>query len=159
MSLEQMDWNKEVTLCVLSFIIRLWTLLFCVVRRDHEKELHICMFIHWKVKVKSLSRVWLCDPVDCSPPGSSIHGILQARILEWVAISFSRGSSPPRDWTQVSCTAGTRFNLWATREAPVYMCIDLCIDTHIYKRTKIYITTPKEKKPILLYNNLKNKVK
>ena len=59
----------------------------------------------------------LCDPVDCSPPGSSIHGILQARILEWVAISFSMGSSWPRDWTQVSRIAGRRFNLWATREA------------------------------------------
>ena len=48
----------------------------------------------------------LCDPVDCSSAGSSIHGILQARILEWVAISFSRGSSPPRDWTQVSRIVG-----------------------------------------------------
>ena len=45
------------------------------------------------MKVKSLSRVHLCDPVDCSLPGSTVHGILQARILEWVAISFSRGSS------------------------------------------------------------------
>ena len=62
----------------------------------------------------------LCDPVDCSPPGSSIHGILQARILECVAISFSRGSSQPRDRTQVSCIAGRCFNLWATREAPLY---------------------------------------
>ena len=53
----------------------------------------------------------LCDPVDHSPPGSSVHGILQARILEWVAISFSRGSSQPRDRTQVSCIAGKRFNL------------------------------------------------
>ena len=44
----------------------------------------------------------LCDPMDCSPLGSSVHGIFQARILEWVAISFSRGSSRPRDWTQVS---------------------------------------------------------
>ena len=43
----------------------------------------------------------LCDPVDCSPPGSSVHGILQARVLEWVAISFSRGSSQPRDQTHV----------------------------------------------------------
>ena len=51
-----------------------------------------------------------------SPPGSSVHGILQARILEWVAISFSRGSSRPRDQTQVSCIAGSSFNLWATRE-------------------------------------------
>ena len=56
----------------------------------------------------------LCNPVDCSLPGSFLHGILQARILEWVAISFSRGSSRPRDQTGVSCIAGRRFNLWAT---------------------------------------------
>ena len=62
---------------------------------------------------QSLSPVWLCDPRDCSPPGSSVHGILQARILEWVAISFSRGSSPPRDQTWVSCTAGRCFTNWA----------------------------------------------
>ena len=60
----------------------------------------------------------LCDPVDCSPPGSSVHGVLQARILEWVAISFSRGSSEPRNWTHVSLIAGRRFNLWATRANP-----------------------------------------
>ena len=58
----------------------------------------------------------LCDPVDCSPPGSSVHGILQARILKWVAISFFRGSSRLRDQTQVSHVAGRRFILWATRE-------------------------------------------
>ena len=45
-----------------------------------------------------------CDLIDCSPPGSSVHGILQARILEWVAISFPRGSSQPRNQTRVSCT-------------------------------------------------------
>ena len=59
----------------------------------------------------------LCDPMDYSPPGSSIHGILQARKLEWVAISFSRGYSQPRDHTQVSHIAGRHFNLWVTREA------------------------------------------
>ena len=48
----------------------------------------------------------LCDPMDCSPPGSSVQGSSEARMLEWVAISFSRGSSPLRDWTQVSWTAG-----------------------------------------------------
>ena len=54
--------------------------------------------------VKSLqSCLTLCNPMDCSPPGSSVHGILQARILEWVAMPSSRGSSPPRDWTRVSC--------------------------------------------------------
>ena len=55
-----------------------------------------------------------CDPVDCSPPGSSVHGILQERILEWTAIPFSRGSSQPRDQTQVSCIAGRLFTIWAT---------------------------------------------
>ena len=53
----------------------------------------------------------LCHPVDCALPGSSVHGILQARILEWVAISFSRGSSRPRDRTQFSHIEGRRFNL------------------------------------------------
>ena len=54
------------------------------------------------------------NPTDCSPPGSSGHGILQARILGWVAVPFSRGSFQPRDWTQVSCFAGRFFTIWAT---------------------------------------------
>ena len=55
---------------------------------------------------QSLSHVQLfCEPVDCSLPGSSVHGTLQARKLEWVAISFSGGSSRPRDQTRVSWTA------------------------------------------------------
>ena len=65
--------------------------------------------------VQSLqSCLTLCDPMDCSPPGSSVHGILQARILEWVAIPSSRESSPLRDQTHVSgvsCTAGRFFTL------------------------------------------------
>ena len=73
----------------------------------------------WKEKWDEVAQSCptLCDPVDCSPPCSYVHGILQARILEWVAVSFSRGSSGPRDQTQVSRIAGRRFNLWATREA------------------------------------------
>ena len=59
----------------------------------------------------------LCYPMEYSPPGSSVHGIFQARILEWVAISFSRGSSQPRDRTQLFHIAGRCLNLWATREA------------------------------------------
>ena len=51
----------------------------------------------------------LCDPMDCSPPGSSVHGIFQARILEWVVISSSRGSFQPRGWTHISCLAGRFF--------------------------------------------------
>ena len=55
----------------------------------------------------------LCDPMDCSLSGSSIHGIFQARVLEWIAISFSRGSSWPRNRTRVSRIAGRRFTIWA----------------------------------------------
>ena len=73
----------------------------------------------------------LCDPMDCSLPGSSLHGILQARVLTWVAISFSRGSSQPRDQTRVSHIPGRCLNLWATREAQShkmkgYMQKDVC---------------------------------
>ena len=57
-----------------------------------------------------------CNPVDCSLPGSSVHGFLQARILEWVAFSSSRGSSWPRDQIWVSCLRGIFFTIWATRE-------------------------------------------
>ena len=59
----------------------------------------------------------LCDPMNCSLPSFSVRGIFQATVLEWVAISFSRGSSQPRDQTWVSCIADSRFTLWATREA------------------------------------------
>ena len=67
------------------------------------------------VKVKesevAQSCLTLCDPMDCSLRGSSVHGIFQARVLEWVAISFSRESSQLRDLTQVSCIVGRRFTV------------------------------------------------
>ena len=69
----------------------------------------------WKVKVKVAQ---LC-PTFCNPMGYTVHGILQARILEWVAFPFSKGSSWPRNWTRVSCVAGRFFTNWAIREAPV----------------------------------------
>ena len=70
-----------------------------------------------QVKVAQLGPT-LCNPMGCSPPGSSVHGILQASILKWEAILFSRGSSQPKDQSQVSCIAGRFFTIWATREAP-----------------------------------------
>ena len=69
-------------------------------------------------QAQSCPTLW--DPVDCSPPGSPVHGISQARILEWVAISFSRGSSWPRDWTCVSCLSCSGRQIlhhWDTWEA------------------------------------------
>ena len=59
----------------------------------------------------------LCDPTDCSLPGSSVLGIFQAKTLEWVAISFSGGSSQPRDWTCISCLVRQVLYHWVTREA------------------------------------------
>ena len=69
--------------------------------------------VFYKVKESEVAHLCptLCDPMDCSLPGSSIRGIFQARILEWVAISFSRGSSGPRDRTQVSCIVGRGFTV------------------------------------------------
>ena len=58
----------------------------------------------------------LCNPMDCRPPGSSVHGILQAGILEWITIPFSRESSQPRNQVQVSCLADRFFTFWVTRE-------------------------------------------
>ena len=69
-----------------------------------------------------MSNSW--DSMDCSPPGSYVHEIFQARILEWVAISISRGFSWSRDQTQVSCFAGQFFTNWATREAQQQLHLD-----------------------------------
>ena len=105
-------------------------------RKESEKEnmyMYICiwmymytliiyilihLYIYEWVNEVAQSCPTLCDPMACSLQGSSVHGIFQERVLEWVAISFSRGSSRPRDWTQVSRIAGRCFTVWATREVP-----------------------------------------
>ena len=76
-----------------------------------------------------VAQLWLtlCDPMDCSLPGSSVWGILQARILEWVAFSFSRTSSQPRDRTWVSSMASRFFTIWAIREAQTQSLIADCL--------------------------------
>ena len=90
---------------------------------------------------------WSCSvvsdslrPVDCSPPSSSVHGILQARILEWGAISFSRGPSWPRDRTQVSHIAGRRFNLCTTRpHINAHVCMLSCF-SHVWLCVTLWTT-------------------
>ena len=72
----------------------------------------------WRSVLVAQSCPTLCDPMDCSLPSSSVHGILQDRILEWISIPFSRGSSQPRDQSRVSCITCGLFTIWATREAP-----------------------------------------
>ena len=91
---------------------------------DRYRELSI-----WKWK--SFSRVWLCDPMDYT-----VHRILQARILEWVACPFSSRSSQPRNWTGISCIAGKFFTNWAIREAKVSSDRELhpkhSLDSHVF---------------------------
>ena len=89
-----------------------------------------CVSLHWQADslllshlgspIRALSEVaqlcpTLCDPMDCTLPGSSVHGIFQAIVLEWIAISFPKGSSQPRDQTCVSRIINRRFTVWATR--------------------------------------------
>ena len=105
-----------------------------------REQTHVSSLLHWRVdsfttappvKSPTLSchvlievKVWvaqscltLCNPMDCGPPSSSVHGILQARVLQWAAISSSRRTFWPRDQTWVSCIAGRFFTVWAIREA------------------------------------------
>ena len=84
----------------------------CMERCSPFVLLYICVF------VCAQSCLTLCDPMDCSPPGSSAHGIFQARILEWVAIFFFRGSSQPRNQTCISWSSRQILYHWATWEAP-----------------------------------------
>ena len=88
--------------------LRYWAVKECKCPLKREKK--------WKVKVAPLCPT-LCDPMDYT-----IHGILQARILEWVELSFFRGSSQPRDWTQTFHISGVFFTSWATMEVPLKRC-------------------------------------
>ena len=77
----------------------------CFYLKPHSRSVTVICLIRMSVLAKSLqSCPTLCNHVDCSPPDSSVHGVLQVRILKWVTMPSSRGSSHPRDWTQVSCT-------------------------------------------------------
>ena len=85
----------------------------------------------WKVKESEVVELCLtlCDPMDCSLPGSSVHGIFQAGVVEWGAITFSRRPARPRDWTRVSCIIGRHFPVWASREVQVSSWLLCRMDT------------------------------
>ena len=95
--------------------------------KDRSKYARKSKYFFLKKLKVSQSRLTLCDPMNCSPPGSSLHGILQARILEGVAMPFSRGSSRPRDQTWVSCGSCTAAGLFTTepqgKSHPEYMLL------------------------------------
>ena len=101
-------------LCILSHI-----LLWCQFQLIFPTRCPIeCLYHPVKESESEVAQLCLtlCDPMDCSLPGSSVHGIFQATVLEWIAISFSRGSSQPRNRTRVSHIVDRRFTIWATRE-------------------------------------------
>ena len=114
--------------CVVCFYLFLNNLLLTIFLSLNILSYLMCdnfIVFYYEVKWREVAQLCpsLCDPTDYSLPGSSIRGIFQARILEWVAISFSRGSSQPRDWTPVSCIAGRLLTLWATRDISKYIFI------------------------------------
>ena len=107
-------------------------------------------FVQVKVFIAQLC-LTLCDPMGCNLPGSSVHGILQAKILEWIAISFSRGSSQPRDPKPRSCIAGRFFSIWATKEALVdYNKIEERKDTSIW--TNVYLAGKQNEMEKFIYH-------
>ena len=133
--------SRECSLCFLRVLksqmcAALCQMLFCINWYDRF-SLSACLY--WVLKVKvTQSCPTLCDTRDYT-----VHGILQARILEWVAFPFSRGSFQPRDQTQVSYTSGRFFTSWATREAHIGHYIDWIFNTELvfYPWTKHYLVT------------------
>ena len=85
----------------------------------------------------------LCDPMDYSPPGSSVHGISRARILEWVAISLSRGSSRPRDQNCISCLAGGSFT-WEAQNNKCNLTNNIIPESSLYLKGDMEIVSEKK---------------
>ena len=107
--------NGEKSSCAFSPFRNTWSLLvihcLLICSAHFSKWIHYILWWWMSCEVTSNS----CDLMDCSPPGSFVHRLFQAKVLEWVAISFSRGSSWPRDQTLVSCTEGRFFTDRAPR--------------------------------------------
>ena len=107
-----MFWHQRITLCQLGSLKWNWHIL-SFYQTSNSFSLAFVQFL-------SLVRLF-CDPVNCSPPGSTLHGSSQARILEWVATSFSRGSSQPRYPTNISCIGRQILYHWDTREFLLFL--------------------------------------
>ena len=101
---------------------------------SEEQQQKMCMLRHF-------SHVQLCNCMDCSLPGSSLHGIIQAKISEWVVMSSSRGSSPPRDQTHVYYISGIGKQVLYNQRHPGSYNTYVCVYTHTYIHTCIYMTS------------------
>ena len=117
-----MDFTQSIDLKIL-IEHNLWPAWHCEHCRNipHEhlpaRHDYVSALKQWHVLVAQSCPI-LCDPMNCSPPGSSVRVVLQTRTREWAAMPFSRGSSRTRDWTWVSYIAARFFTIWATRESP-----------------------------------------
>ena len=115
-SMDRGTWQATVHGVIKSWTWLKWLSTHIRVHQETETRAGILVVKVGKSEVAQSCPI-LCNPMGCSVPGSTIHGIFQARVLEWVAISFSRRSSRPRDWTWIFRIAGRCFTIWVTREA------------------------------------------
>ena len=119
-----LGWRADKTI-VMESILSLWCYYGVIPISETENYIIAILIItihKWSEVAQSC--LTLCNPMDCSLPGSSVHGIFQTRILEWVAISLSRRSFRPSDWTQVSHIVDRRLTIWATRAVQYIVCIN-----------------------------------
>ena len=145
-------WNANISLQFM-LLSKISKLLHPRGRKGNQENQGMCvsmMYMHVPLLFSFKSCPALCDLIVCSPPGSSVHGILKARMLEWVAISFSRGSFRPRDGTHVSFMA-VGFSTTESLGKPVHMCtcimyfyatgvyLNISIRTEIYMQFYEYI--------------------
>ena len=119
--------------CLLISLPELWGDSLSNLSYEHKMGQYINKLLYYFQTLDFRSCPTLCYSMDCSPPDSSVHGILQVRILEWVAIPFSRGSSWTKDQILVSCIAGRFFMVWATREALIILFWNLRFQVKVYK--------------------------
>ena len=119
-----MKYNFIYFLCTIvynSFIYNVPNLEITKISFNRKMKKHTQVHIYCCCCLVAKSCPALFDPMDYSSPGSSVHGISQKRILEWIAVSFSRGSSWPRDVTCISCIGRQILYSWTTRESPVHI--------------------------------------
>ena len=125
------------TLYIIQYVsdVSVICIVYVYTQNIHPHQIYIFYYIlHMSVHAQPFQSclMTLCHSVDCSPPGSFVHGVLQARMLEWVAMPSSRESSWPREWTHISCVfciSGGFFTHWATCEASMYITyyhINIC---------------------------------
>ena len=112
--------------------------LYTVNLEKMNEQLFLFMILLCVCVLTAQSCLTLCDPMGCSPPVSSVHGILQARIQEWVAISFSKGSSWPRGRTWISRIAGRFFTIWATSKAQLRDISDVIFNKKFLNNSQVF---------------------